>query len=244
MVDGINSSHEVVIERASGSEGPWTEVDVVAYNSIGYQDEITAWRGFHTLLFYRLTVREIATPENILVRSKPITTSKGGSKITSEIIRQHEITLRGVNTHPGYGAWDFALYKRTKHGTLCTSCTDPYTGERGTVARCEQCQGTGYIEGWTLPVTFRLRWMTPVPKSTIIEAYGSSEEIVRQAWTAAYPIIEPGDMMVEKDTGRVWKTLNISSSEPNGVVVSQSLTLMQVDKQKIEGSLFFPGEEV
>jgi hypothetical protein len=219
-------------------------VDVATFNTVAFADVIPSWRGFHTLLFYKLLVRSIADPTTILLESKPITTEKAGTKITAEMIRQHELTLKGVNVHPGYGAWDFALFKRSKFGTPCTFCTDPLTGERGIVARCSYCKGTGYLEGWSNPIIFRARWLTPVPKVTIIETHGPAEEITRQMWTAAYPMIEPGDIIVEKETGRAWRVRNVTASEPNRVVVSQSMTVTSIDKQKIEGTLFYPGEEV
>ncbi len=243
-IDGITASHEILIQRASSPEGPWEDIEIVDYNTVVYKDVIPSWRGFNTLLFYRFIIREISDPSNILLTTKGITTEKAGTKITAEIIRQHELTLKGSNTHPGYGVWDFALFKRTKFGTVCNFCTDPLTGERGLVANCQQCKGTGYLEGWSNPVKFRARWLVPVPKSTIIETHGPSEEITRQMWTAGFPIIEPGDIAVEKDTGRAWRVKNISASEPNRVVVSQSMTVTQIDKQKVEGNLFYPGEDI
>lgn len=241
-VDSITSAYEILIQRASGPEGPWSDVDVVDYATIAYEDNISSYRGFNTLLFYKLTIREVATGDSI-VESKAVTTDKAGSKITAEIIRQHELTLKGTNSHPGYGNWDFACFKRTKFGTLCHFCTDVNTGERGVVARCAQCRGTGYLEGWANPVKFKARILVPEQKTTMIEVYGPSEEIVKQFFTAAFPILEPGDILVQKDTGKVWRVKNNTLSRPQGVVVSQSFTVSGIDHQKIEGTLIYPGEE-
>ena len=60
---------------------------------------------------------------------------------------------------------------------------------------------------------------------------------------SSFPIFEPGDILIAKTTGNVWRVTNIVSSEPNGVVVSQTLTVSQVDAQKAEGTLIYPGEE-
>lgn len=240
-IDDITPSEEILIERASGPEGPWTELDVLEHNTVAYEDVIPAFRGFHTLLFYRITVRADGGGA-IEIQSDPITTSKAGTHITAEIIRQHEITLKGVNTHPGFGAWDFACFKRTKFGTVCEYCRDPLTGELGLVARCEQCKGTGYIEGWANPIKFRGRWLSPKNKGQMIQATGQSEENIRQLWTAAHPILEPGDILIPKTMGEAWRVKNIQSSEPNGVVTSQSTTVSQIDRQKIEATLTYPGE--
>ncbi len=242
-IEGITSAHEIVIERASSPEGPFEEIDIVDHNTVAYSDStLPIYRGFHTLLFYKLVVRN-KSDEVTVLESDPQTIKKAGDRITSEIIRQHELLLRGANSHPGFGVWDAACFKRTKYGTPCTTCIDPLTKERGRLGNCPTCKGTGYLEGWSNPITFRARWLTSIRKVSMIEVHGPSEEITRQGWTAAYPILEPGDVLVEKGTGTAWKVRNIDSSEPNGTVTSQAFTASAIDKQKQESGLFYPGEE-
>ena len=234
-VDGIDNTHEIVIERASGPEGPWSVLDILDWNTIAYVDTEPSFRGFFDHLFYRLTVRLISD-QSIIRQSEAVSTVRSGTKITNEIIRQHELTLKGVNTLPGFFSRKFKLYKRTKFGTKCHFCIDEDTGE-ALLDQCDQCNGTRYLEGWTNPVPFDASWRTQAQASSEITQLGDHESNRGQLFLAAFPVVEPGDVLIQQDDLTAWEVVSITTSSPGGYLVSQVLNLSQLDRQFIEARL-------
>ncbi len=234
------AGHEVVIERSSSPEGPWTEAGRVDINTLVFEDpHIASWRGIFQELFYRIRVLDPGGTE--VVRSIATDARGVADRHTAEVIRQNELRLYGVNGHPGYYGAYMAVFKRTRHGTRCEFCRGP-NGER-IVARCEQCQGTGYLEGFANPIIARFQSLSGDTWTKQVTTLGEREEMINPFWTAAYPAIDPGDILVEKGTTRRWLVTTVELSRPNGVVTSQRLSCSLMDSQKFETSVLkYPGE--
>lgn len=235
-IDGIDNTYEILIERASGPEGPWEEVDVVTWNTVAYTDEVPSYRGFFTQLWYRLSVRLISTPAQVDLQSQAISVETAGTKITNEIIRQHELLLKGVNGKPGYYSTKVNVYKRTKFGTRCPHCISEFTGEIE-VDNCDQCKGTRYLEGWSTPIPTYIHWKTETTKSSPITQLGDNESRVEMVFMAAFPTMEPGDILVDQATLEAWEVNSLTSRSPGGYLVSQTLRISQIDRQFIEAQL-------
>lgn len=234
--EDLPNNHTIDIERASGPEGPWEVIDTVGAQSITYDDQSVPRRSLFTILWYRLKVRD--GNGDVVLTSKPITNEKQADKFTAEIIRQYEIRLQGSDVHPGYYARFFACYKRAVDGKTC-DCVDEVTGDRKR-DRCPLCLGTGYLESWSNPVTFRGAFMDGETRTTNIRNLTEEESLTRQMWTANYPVLEPGDVLVEKDNERHWKVDTISVSNPNDVMVSQRAQIELMDHEYIENQLTYP----
>jgi hypothetical protein len=232
---------QTIIERSSSATGPWTEVGRVPINTLIYEDEnILSWRGIFHEFFYRISV--IDEDDNVLVNSIATDARGVADRITAEVIRQHELKLRGANGHPGYYGAIMAVFKKTRQGTHCTYCRGP-NGEKGLVMYCDQCQGTGYLEGYANPIIARFQSLSGDTWSRQVTTTGEREEMNNPFWTAAFPAIDQGDVLVEKGTTRRWLVTNVELSRPNGVVTSQRLMCSLMDYQKHDTYVLkFPGE--
>lgn len=233
--------YSTIIERSSSPNGPWNEVGRVDISTIVFEDEtVQSWRGIFHEFFYRIRVEDDAA--NTVVASIATDARGVADKYTAEIIRQHELKLYGVNGHPGfYGAY-MAVFKRVRLGTECNYCRSA-NGAKGVVAYCTQCQGTGYLEGYANPIIARFQSLSGDTWTKQISTIGETEEMANPFWTAAFPAIDPGDIMVEKGTTRRWLVLSVELSRPNGVVTSQRLNCSLMDTQKHTSSeLKYPGE--
>lgn len=234
-IDGVDPNHTIEIERSQSPEGPWSKAGEVSATQASFEDSDVPYRSYWTLFFYRLKIKEEG------VTSEPVGTMRQADRQTREIIRQYELSLKGTNVYSGQHVAEMACFKRTIDGTTCPNCIDPNSGLR-IQDRCDTCEGTGYVEGWSNPIKFSARFLNGPSKSVQMTQFNEQEEDTRRLFTAAYPIIEPHDVLVEKENGRRWRVIDVRSSEPNGIIVSQSLTVNRVDREFVENSLMYPGE--
>jgi hypothetical protein len=236
---------EVIVERASSptgnANGLWIEVGRVDISTVVFEDDsISSTRGIFHEFFYRITVVDALSA--VLVSSIATDARGVADKYSAEVIRQHELRLYGVNGHPGYYGTSMAIFKRVRLGTACPNCRSA-NGSKGLISYCEVCQGTGYLEGYTNPVIARFQSLTGDTWSRQVSTLGETEDMVNPFWTAAYPAIDPGDIMVEKGTTRRWLVLSVELSRPNGVVTSQKLSCSLMDTQKHASTVLkYPGE--
>jgi hypothetical protein len=239
-IDKPDPSQETVVLRASGPEGPFEEKAVLPIGDLVFEDREVPYRSLWDLLYYKIIVRD-STSKATIAESTPTSVLELPGLNEVEIIRQHELLLYGVNGHPGYMPRKFACYKRTIDGTPCHFCLDHYT-EEVIQDQCDVCKGTRYLEGWANPIKFNGRFVNQTQKSTTISYDGETEGDDRQLFTAAFPMLEPGDVLAEKKNGRRWRVLTITASEPNNVLVSQHANVKRIDRQFVENSLVYPGE--
>lgn len=238
-IRGADNDWTIKIFRSTGEEGPWVEVgDLNVVTNLVFYDRTMPFRGFFDRLFYRVEIYDGSS--NLQIKTKVITIGNHADRITNEIIRQHELLLYGVNSHPGYYAPDFACFKRIKNGTPCPYCLSP-SGQQ-LIARCQVCKGTKTIQAYTNPILFRARFVAGGSKRTIVGNTGESEELAQTLFLTDYPELEPGDILAEKDNGDRWRVQDVETSEPGGVIVSQRAAVTLVLKDDIANELCYPGD--
>ncbi len=220
----------ILVYRSEGPKGPWTLLDTLPSNSVSYEDCLKEYRGFFKKVWYKIEI--VDATDNLILESRPMSSESAGDLITNEIIRQHELTLKGVNGHPGYYAVDLACFKRTRF-TEQYNLSRGFNGER-MIANSSPDQNTGSAEGYANPILFRGRWINTVQKQSHVQVNGIREDFRRQLWTTNYPILETGDILCEKGTDRVYEVGPIDVRQPNNIVVSQTATCKQIDPQMWE----------
>lgn len=232
-------AYSISVDRASSPEGPWSEVGAsLDIDDVSYEDRLVeSYRSIWELIYYRLRIVEDGVGDHFL--SEPVTNVARSDRIGNEIIRQHELILYGRNGHPGFYSRDFACFKRTKFGLDCTYCKDAVTGER-VVPRCKICNGTGYVEGYANPVKFRGRFLNSPSKVDNVTVSGEMQVDMRTIFMAAYPIIDPGDILAEKGSGNRWHVESVDASMPGDSIVSQRVSVSRVRRESIANSLYYP----
>ena len=240
-INGIEPGHKIIIEKASGQEGPWEQISEEEWNSVYFLYHSAAYRSNFEQYYYRIKVLDSEDDEQLV--SRVFGQEFSPELATMEVIRRHEIVLYGVNGHPGFMSRIFACFKRTIDGTRCHFCINPHTHER-TQEKCNVCKGTGYIEGWSNPILFKGRWRDRIQKQSRRSTYGEKDKEERRLWLSAYPILEIGDILIEKSTNKMFEVVTIGVTQPDNIVLSQNAQCSNVDRDFIEStSLRFPEDE-
>jgi len=231
-IDGISASDSITIERSEGQEGPWLELTTLPGTTVSYEDCMFANNqiGFFRKFWYRITIKNDA--DELQLQSNALSTENIADPVTREIVRQHELLLYGVNGHPGYYSRDFACYKKQIMGERYEDSRG-YNGEE-LLGFSDIDQNTGYKDGYADPMVFKGRWINSVEVSSVMQPTGRREEFNRQLWTTNYPVLEIGDLIVEKDTGLVYEVRSISKREPNGTLISQTANCSQMHPNTYE----------
>ena len=237
-IDGIEPDHKVVLYKASGQNGPWEEIGEKEFNSTHFLHRTPLYRSNFEQIYYKLKVLD--SEDEVMLESGPVGQQFSATLPTAEVIRRHEIILYGVNGHPGFMSRTFACFKRTIDGTRCDFCRNEQTHER-TQDNCFVCKGTGYIEGWSNPILFKGRWRDQVNKSVQSNMYGESDSERRRLWLSAFPVLEIGDILIEKSTNNYFEVISITSREPDNIIISQNAQCENLDQDFIESkTLRFP----
>lgn len=223
---------EVEIQRSESPSGPFTQLQVVdPLTTFSFLDKTAPWRSKNFELYYRL-VGKLRSSGDEVSDTLPFGFQGRLPLDAIEIIRQHNILLRGVNRHDPLTGIKTTVYKKRTFGPRCPHCTDESTG-RVTISQCGVCQGTGFKgNGYYDPIAVFMNFQ-PHPKTLRISNLGKIEDNETVAFMTNFPIMYPGDMVVEP-TEKHWRVVQVEVTERRRVVVHQLIRLRQLDHNDVE----------
>lgn len=226
LLSGIDSDTTIRIERSAGPHGPWDIIDTVSFDTVFYCDYIPEFRSVFKNFWYRLIV--VQSGQDVLT-SEPQSSESISDYITNEIVRQHNLLLYGVNNHPGFYSRHFACYKPDRYGVK--ECSGIAPNGEDFLGENMLGDNTKYQNGYLTPIKFKGRWIDTVRKESSTMAIGRRETFNRQLWTSNFPVLDKGDVICEKGTGRNYEILSIDVRMPNNILVSQNVVCKQIDPQ-------------
>lgn len=223
---------EVEIQRSESPSGPFSELQVVdPLTTFSFLDKTAPWRPKNLEVYYRLVGKLRSSGDE--VSDCPAFGYQGQLPLDAvEIIRQHHILLYGVNGHEPLTGIPTTVYKKRTFGPRCPYCTDEATG-RVTISQCKHCHGTGFKgNGYYDPLLVNMNFQ-PHPKVLRISNLGKTEDNETVAFMTNFPIMYPGDMVVEP-TEKHWRVVQVEVTERKRVVVHQLIRLRQLDHNDVE----------
>lgn len=223
---------EVELLRSESPSGPWTKLQVFdPVVTFGFTDKTVPWRPKNYEVYYLLRGVDKGSGD-VLTDDLPFGFQGQLPLDAVEIIRQHQILLLGVNGHKPLTGIETTVYKKRTFGARCLECTDGPTG-RVVISQCKICGGTGYSDsGYYAPIRVAMNFQ-PSPKTYQISNLGKLEDNETVAFMVNFPIMYPGDMIVEPNEAH-WRVVNIDVTERNRVIVHQLLRLRQLDHNDVE----------
>ena len=223
---------EIELTRSESPSGPFALIQTLdPLASFSWTDRTAPWRSKNFELYYQLTGRLRATGD--AVSECPPFGFQGQLPLDAvEIIRQHNILLYGVNGHDPLTGIRTTVYKKITFGSRCQACTDQLT-KRVVVGQCRACGGTGFRNGgYYLPLAVNMNFQ-PHPKMLQNTNLGKIEDNETTVFMTNFPIMYPGDMIVEPSE-KHWRVAQVDVTERKRVVVHQLLRLRQLDHNDVE----------
>jgi hypothetical protein len=136
-------------------------------------------------------------------------------RVFREIVRRKRISMNNTR----YSGRDFRVFKRRTWGTHCPDCWDSSL-QRSTDSSCTTCYGTGWLNGYYNPVSFRGMKNTS-PKLSQINMFGEWKPSDSLLYTLGYPPLKPKDIIAD-DMDFLWTVVQVRSVERLGYVVEQN----------------------
>lgn len=145
-----------------------------------------------------------------------------------ELIRRTKITLE--NKRFGNGV-ECEVFIRKTGGPRCQECYDALK-KRSIKSNCENCYGTSYDGGYYKPIKTYINF-SPDQKNLMVSDIGNISTSVHTAMLSNYPILKPGDLIVDRRLARIWTAEKISTVERRRHLIKQYVALKEEEKTSI-----------
>jgi hypothetical protein len=233
------------IERSGSPEGPWTPVGnvtngVTFYDTLVKSNDAANALSIERSIWYRVTLpNTTSVPMNLDgERANDVfQTGRGDDNILHKrtiylrrkIIRDEALAFKVLNGIP------VSILKRKHFGTRCPVCYDPLT-KTTTKSRCTACYGTSWAGGYYAPIHTLARLVTGGAQ-TGLDSQGKSEYLQTTITLLNYPLVEEGDVIVEREIDRRYLVKQMSSTELRRLVVHQTVVTVELPRTAPEYSV-------
>lgn len=198
--------------------------DALSLSDTVFEDRfITGLHDQHRTWYYKLKIVEKATKK---FASYPELAAFAFDSLADyaarEILRQKTLALERMS------AAVFYLLKRRTWGIHCPICWD-FVLARSNDMQCEECYGTGWVQGYFTPIPF-IAALNTAPQYNQIQMFGEWKPSDVLLVALRYPPIVPRDVIVD-DKGKRWLVLNIRYVEKMSRSIEQQIqaSLLDVD---------------
>lgn len=204
--------------RSETASGPYRPITPAFENRFRYRDNEADQLSKH-LWYYkvRLTHKESASTQDFPEGLQGVVQLPDLNLEALEAARRIKLALRKFS---GRKVWVFPV---RSFGQTC-DCFDSSTGRR-TRSQCERCYDTGCVGGYYAPIGVFAQ-IGPTIKSSLITVPNS-------IYLANFPLLQPGDLVVEGENKR-WKVTEVRVRERLRAVVYQRAGLVEVPRADIE----------
>lgn len=223
--------YEMFVLRSQAPEDDFEEVSPGLFDVYSYVDLDAGTRSKWRKYYYK--VKAVHTPS--------------GREFYSEAEQSYiptEMTLLGLEVArrnrlllDEFVGVDCYLYIMRRFGPRCPTCWD-FNKRQVTKSSCEDCYKVGRYKGYFAPMQVKCQF-NPHAQSVDHANIGEMEPGETNAWTTNYPLISPGDLIIEPGNKR-WRVSAISTTEQHRVPVRQMLQLHLIDKSDVEYRIEVP----
>ena len=146
------------------------------------------------------------------------------------------------------------LAKRKTDGARCPDCWNSLQFKR-MKTHCSTCHGTGFYDGFFTPIEIQIAFDSN-PKIVDVPQTGEAQSKFIKARASNFPLINPRDMIINKDDYRRWtitkveitKLPNIAMTRTglsrNNYILSQILTLAELQPDDDKYNVILVGQDV
>lgn len=223
--------YEMFVLRSESPEGEFETVSPGLFDIYEFTDRDVSTHSKWRKYYYK--IKAVHTPSGREFFSEPrqsyIPTDL--NLIGLEVARRERLLLREYVGVPSY------LFIMRRWGPRCPSCWD-FLKKQVRKSNCNRCFRVGRDLGYFTPISTLIQY-SPYGQSVDHTNIGEVEPAQTQAWTTNYPLITPGDVIVEPGNRR-WRVSAVSTTEQFRVPVRQMLQLHYIDPGDVEYELEIP----
>lgn len=208
-------------------------VGISALGLLEYVDETAELRDINKTYYWR--VRAVEYMSGVPVQtfsSKPSNWESDLDLVALYIVEEHLFAHRFVYGVPAM------IFKKRHDGVYCPSCWDKIL-KRVTKSNCTVCYGTGRLDGYYPPID---AWMSfePDPKVEQVVEWGRRQSNQLDIQFTNYPLLAPGDMIVELQPNRYYRVSNVRSPEKSRNTMLQIARIDGIYMSDVEYKLEIP----
>jgi len=192
-----------------------------------YLDENIPVINRNATIYYRIRIEDIGMP---VVYSESVSLPFLLVGHAKSIIKEESHFLRKFIKRP------IKVYIRKKWGERCSYCWDDIK-KRVKSEKCSYCYGTGFNGGYNLPPIETYMQIDNSPKAEIPSPIGPQVPNETRVWTSNFPILTPGDVINDLNTGTRYRIKNVNFTSFQGYIIRQILDLYIINIGEIEYSL-------
>jgi len=226
---------EYRVYRSNSPEGPFdllTETPLV--DTFAWVDTSLNRRSFWRKFYYKVEATYVPTGwtgETIVQRAEVQRTRAVQMLVALEIVRRERLLLGGIGVTPGFTGTRCAVFIRRTFGQHCAECFNPVL-KRSSVEKCSRCFNTRYVGGFFAPISQYFNF-EPSPQIMQVVNWGECQPSETDGWTTNYPLLSPGDMVVE-DTNRRWKVDRVHCTKRLRIPVRQICRFSEINRSDVE----------
>lgn len=219
------------VERAGSPEGPFERLTSEfgpVVNKTFFVDRSAPLLSKENHWYYRIigiapSGKEYTSPAKDLYRNL----ERRSWLIAREITRKETLRFR---KYVGVRA---VVLKKKHFGELCTECVDPVGGDV-TDSQCEACFGTRFLGGYYSGIE---AWIetSPLPDQKGLGGQGwMTEDYTGQIRMISYPLVTREDLIVEVDSNRRLRVLQVDPIELRTVPLIQLVSVKMISRSDVE----------
>lgn len=198
-----------------------------------YVDETADLRDMNKVYYWRVRAVEYVgdTPVKMFA-SQPVNVESDLDLEGLYVIEEHAFAHRYVYGVPAM------VFKKIRDGAYCTNCWDRIL-KRVTKSNCTTCYGSGRVGGYYPPID---AWMSfePDPKVEQVVEWGRRQSSQTDIQFINYPLLSPGDLILELQPNRMFRVSNVRAPEKNRNTMLQMARIDAVYPSDIEYKIEVP----
>ncbi|MGL5718189.1 MAG: hypothetical protein ACRCX2_34610 [Paraclostridium sp.] len=140
----------------------------------------------------------------------------------------------------GINNTEILYLRRKRQGTLCNCFDDIRKSSKKT--KCTDCFQTNYTGGYNKPLKINICYLNSPAETERFEVSGvSGDKTPISAWTGNYPVIQPGDILIDSFDNTRYVVMSMQPSFKNKILIRQTIQIQRMPKTdviyklKIEG---------
>lgn len=183
-----------------------------------YMDDFSLTTYYRSpIVYYRLVFPDVD------MRSPVYSNEATPNFYGAEIARRHAILLK-----EGHAGNLMYLFIKKRHKDRCPDCWDTLRGTRSRT-NCHTCLNTGYVGGYYEPIGIYAS-LSAENVSVVQPFDGTAITGTIQGWTAGYPRISMGDVLVDAATREIWGISQNALTTHKRVPTKQEFVLQRHDE--------------